>query len=83
MNYEDDDDEFAFNEMYTSHEDCENLRNFFGRTFDADVKTEIEAKFHPYTVHVCDECVYYHEDYWVNEIRCVVDDGKIKLMSFN
>ena len=71
------------------HNDCPNydsaqLNKYIGRTYDADLKAQIEKEFEPYKLMLCDEDEFYLEDFWVKQIRCVVeDDGKIKRMQFN
>ena len=64
--------------------DCSKLDKYIGRTYDMNLKTEIEEEFEPYTVMLCNEGDYYCEVYYNSQIRCLVtNDGKISCLSFN
>jgi hypothetical protein len=59
------------------------LKNYIGRKYNETTKSQIEKEFPSYKVELCDEACFYLEDYWDNEIRCVVENGNIKLLCFN
>lgn len=62
----------------------EQLCKHIGRYFNEDTKSEIEKEFNNvYTITKCDLDRFYLEDFWENQIRCVVVDGKIYKLQFN
>jgi hypothetical protein len=71
------------NENAMEHLDCTKLDTYIGRTYDADLKAQIEKEFEPYQLMLCDEGRFYCEDHLNERIRCVVEDGKITLIQFH
>lgn len=61
----------------------EELEKYIGQEFNDQVKKQIEAQFKPYIVSTCSPSEYYCEDYWDNQIRCAVSNGKIVAICFN
>jgi hypothetical protein len=59
------------------------LDKYIGCYFNEIIKTEIEDKFKPYRVTICDFNNFNLEDFWENQIRCVVMDGKIYKLKIN
>ena len=59
------------------------LHYYIGHNFNEDTKAEIEKNFYPYVVSICDINVFNQEDFWENQIRCLVVNGKIDKLQFN
>ncbi len=57
----------------------EELQKYVGKEFNEEVK----AQFEPYIVTICLLDIFYCEDYWDDQIRCVVTNGKISNIQFN
>ncbi len=60
----------------------EELLKYVGKEFNDQIKKQIETQFKPYTVTTCSLNRFYCEDYWVNQIRCAVSEGKIVAIQF-
>ena len=60
-----------------------NLQDYVGQPYNKNVVKEIEDKFTPYTIRMCDNERFYIEDFWENMIRCVVNNGIITNIQFN
>ena len=60
-----------------------NLQDYVGQPYTKNVVKEIEDKFTPYTIRICDTERFYIEDFWENMIRCVVNNGIITNIQFN
>lgn len=61
----------------------EELQKYIGKEFNEEVKKQIELQFKPYIVSTCSLGRFYCEDYWIDQIRCAVSDGKIAAICFN
>jgi hypothetical protein len=59
------------------------LSDYIGSYFDKDIQSKIETEFKPYKVKICGINEFYFENYWVNQIRCVLVDGIITHLDFN
>ena len=59
------------------------LLSYVGKDFNDQTVLEINKKFTPYAISMCDIDDFYLENYWTNQIRCVVDNGKIIKLGFN
>ncbi len=59
------------------------LSYYIGLDYNDDIVKEINKKFKPYTIMECDEDSFYHENIWINHIRCVVKNGKIIKLKYN
>ena len=59
------------------------IEKYIGCEFNENTKLQIENEFKSYTIEVCDLLVFYSEDYWEDQIRCVVTNGKIDKIKFN
>lgn len=60
-----------------------NLWHYIGKEYNEEIKFEIENKFNPYKLIICDIDYYYLENCLLNTIRCVVYDRKITNLCFN
>ncbi len=60
----------------------EELEKYIGKEFNDQTKKEIETQFKPYTVSTCSLGRFYCEDYWINQIRCALVEGKIAAIQF-
>ncbi len=58
------------------------LLSYIGQDYNSDVVKQMEAEFAPYRVSLCPVNSFNLENYWVNQIRCVVVDGKITNLKF-
>jgi hypothetical protein len=63
--------------------EIEELRKYIGKEFNEEIKKQIENQFKPYVVTTCTLGRFYCEDYWVNQIRCAVEEGKIADICFH
>lgn len=61
----------------------EDLEKYIGKEYNKEIKKQIETRFNPYTVEICSLDCFYCENYWENQIRCVLVEGKIAYISFN
>lgn len=59
------------------------LARYIGKEFNAEIKTEIESMFSPYTIIICDMDYYYLEICLINRIRCVLVNRIISNLCFN
>jgi hypothetical protein len=59
------------------------LQKYIGKEFNEEIKTQIESQFKPYIVTTCSLDIFYCENYWDEQIRCALVDGKIANISFN
>jgi hypothetical protein len=59
------------------------LMPYIGREYNENTKAEIEEKFEPYEILVCDLHYFYVLNFLFNTIRCVVKNGKISNLAFN
>ena len=59
------------------------LFHYVGQNYSPEIILKINNTFSPYTVTLCDIDTYNLENFWENEIRCVVEDNKIAKLSFN
>ena len=60
-----------------------NLSHYIGEEYNEEIKCEIEHRFNPYKLIICDIDYYYLENCLINTIRCVVENKKIKNLCFN
>ncbi len=58
------------------------LLSYIGREYTEEVVKQIQTEFAPYRVSLCSAGHFYLENYWVNQIRCVVANGKITNLCF-
>ncbi len=56
---------------------------YIGREYNENTKAEIEDKFRPYRITICDIDYFYLENYMTDTIRCVVENEKIVKLKFN
>ena len=59
------------------------LNKYIGCDFNENTKSKIEQEFNLYKVTMCDLGDFYLENFWENQIRCVVINGKIDKIQFN
>lgn len=59
------------------------LNKYIGNDFNENTKSKIEKEFNSYKVTLCDLDNFYLENFWNNQIRCVVVNGKIYKIKFN
>ncbi len=60
----------------------EELQKYVGKEFNEEVRAQIEAQFEPYTVTICPLDTFYCDDYWDDQIRCALINGKISNIQF-
>ncbi len=58
------------------------LLSYIGQDYNPDVVAQMQTEFAPYRVSLCSANRFYLENYWMNQIRCVVADGKITNLKF-
>jgi hypothetical protein len=58
------------------------LLSYIGREYTEEVVKQIQTEFAPYRVSLCEPSRFYLENYWINQIRCVVANGKITNLKF-
>ncbi len=63
--------------------DIAELLKYIGSDYNEQIQIEINKKFEPYMIQLCDIENYYLENFWHNQIRCVVDKNKIIKLQFN
>jgi hypothetical protein len=59
------------------------LLKYIGRDYNETIKNEIELKFRPYTLQLCNYVLFWFRDIRPNNIRCLVENGKIVNLCFN
>ena len=63
--------------------DPEGLYRYIGKEYNETIKVEIEGKFSPYKIMICDVEYFCLELDLTDTIRCVVEDGRIMEIDFN
>lgn len=58
------------------------LLSYIGCEYTEEVVKQMQTEFAPYRVSLCELDDFYLENYWMNQIRCVVADGKITNLKF-
>jgi|LakMenEpi03Aug12_release.lakeMendotaPanAssembly.Ray.scaffolds.fasta_scaffold737728_2 hypothetical protein len=59
------------------------LMLYIYKEYNENTKSEIEDKFKPYKIMLCDINFFCKEVYLGNTIRCVVNNGIITELGFN
>lgn len=59
------------------------LNKYIGKEYNDKTIMEMNKKFAPYVVSLCTCDSFYLENYWHNQIRCVVENNIITNLQFN
>lgn len=59
------------------------LKSYIGKIFTEEIEMEINNIFKPYVLTLCSRETCYLENYWYNQIRCVVENNVIVMIQFN
>lgn len=70
-------------QLMNSTKKVKNLESYIGIVFTEEIEMEINEIFKPYVLSLCSRDTFYLEDYWYNQIRCVVENNVIVMIQFN
>lgn len=59
------------------------LSKYVGLEYNEKLKQQIEFQFKPYKLEICNYQDLNNEIYIKNVIRCILDKGVIKILTFN